>query len=194
MKSALLLLATFMIVAASGCGGNSAGVGVHSTSWDIHESGAVAVKGIDDAQVVIGSLGSSPSITLWSDCHGSSGAGSSNATGVQFTAKLQTEDGRALNVEAMNLSGQEGIVVIDNQPFDLTKGRFFLISTANSKTQVKQLERTLPASLLNTLSENRHDSFRKFAKADPEIMAFYASGASEKPSTPEWPAAIPAAQ
>ena len=92
----------------------------------------------------------------------------------------------------MVVSGRAGDVSIDGQLFASAKGRFFLISTADGKTRVKQLDRTLPDSLLSTKLEDRSSAFREFAKADAEFMAFYSSVDSEtlmeptrQPSTPE---------
>ena len=188
MKPKLPLRAILLILILPGCGVNSPGVGVHSTSWSVNESGTTPVNGLEDAQVMIGKIGDDPVIIVWADCSGSFGGRATSSGSVSFEGTLRTDDGREVRMEMNIQSGQTGNVLIDGrQSFDPAKGRFFLISTVNEKTQVRQLDKMLPAFLLSETLEDRPAEFRKFAEAEPVIMAFYSIGEPENPSTQESP-------
>ena len=182
MKLRLSFLAILLILFVPGCGGNSPGVGVQSTGWTINESGSVPVKGLDDAQVLIGHIGGDPAVIVWADCSGSFGGQFTNPGAASFNGTLRAPDGREVNLAMKIPSGQTSNVAIDGQMFDPANGKFFLVSTANGKTRVEQLKRTLPASLLNDKSEDRSAAFRRFAKGDSEITAFYATDEPDIPS------------
>ena len=187
MKLRLPFSAILLILIVSGCGGNSPGVGVHSTSWSVNESGTIPVNGLEDAQVMIGKIGDDPVIIVWADCSGSFGGRATSSGSVSFEGTLRTDDGRDVRMEMNALSGQTSNVLIDGQSFDPAKGRFFLVSTVNEKTRIRQLNKMLPASLLNETLEDRPAEFRKFAGAEPEITAFYSIGEPENLSTQESP-------
>ncbi len=185
MKMRLLFWAILPIHFVPGCGGSSPGVGVQSTGWTINEAGSVPVKGLDDAQVLIGQIGGDPAVIFWADCSGSFGGQFTSSGPASFDGTLRTADGREVILGMKIPSGQTSNVVIDGQMFDPAKGKFFLVSTASGKTRVEQLNRTLPASLLNDKSEDRYAAFRKFAKADSEITTFYATVERDFPSATE---------
>lgn len=192
MKLQSSLFAAGLILIFAGCGGNSPGVGVYSTSWSVNESGKIPVNGLEDAQVMIGKIGDDPVIVVWADCNGSFGGQATGSGKAFFDGTLRSDDGRELFIELKILPGQTGKVVIDGQLFDPAKGRFFLVSTVNLKTRVQQLDRMLPKSLLIEASEDKSAEFREFARADADIMAFYATVEPETHSAAESPSAAPA--
>ena len=192
MKLQLPVWAILLILIVPGCGGNSPGVGVYSTSWSVNESGTIPVNGLDDAQVMIGKIDDDPVIIIWADCGGSFGGQAASSGRASFQGTLRTDDGREVSMEMKVVPGRTGNVVIDGQSFDPVHGTFFLVSTLNAKTRVRQLNRTLPALLLNDELEDKPAEFRKYASADSDITAFYAIDQPGTPSIPESPSADPA--
>jgi hypothetical protein len=81
-------------------------------------------------------------VIVWSDCGGSFSASRDEARqAVKYEGRYTARDGRNFTVECNTPEGKTGQATIDGQSFLLQTGRIFLVSTAGSATEVRQLAR-----------------------------------------------------
>ncbi len=87
-------------------------------------------------------------LMLWVDMTGSSGTHSSSSTGdpmFRQTGYAQAADGRRVEWQVATADGRTATFKIGNEPFELTQGTLFLISTTQGSPQVQQLQYDLAA-------------------------------------------------
>ena len=84
-------------------------------------------------------------------------------------------DGRKIDWQIDFPEGKKVTLSIDGKGYDLSKGSLFLVTTKGGKTQVRQLNTTLP--------EGGHDpqgAYISFAETDPDVVKFVADAAISK--------------
>lgn len=112
------------------------------------------------------------SVMLWYDITesvGSSGSGSTEDPIHRQEGYAAAADGRRVEWHLETADGMTATFTIDGQPYDLTQGTLFLISTREDATQIKQLERDL-SNVEPTL-----ESCEAFARSDPDVSDFIAA-------------------
>lgn len=155
--------------------GDSYGVSQSSSSWSTKPAeGEKSIAGIHSASVTSMRItaGSGPGLQLILWCNKGSLSGSSGSSqkeGGYYRGSQVLPNGEKLLIDASTPDGRIGSVKIGKQKFDIAKGSLFLISTTRSKPFVKQLavkEKEFPEKL-------ELEKLIKYAKAKPEIMAFW---------------------
>ena len=109
-------------------------------------------------------------ILIWHDALTTSTCDSQGATNNDthlVQCRAQAENGTEIFWEIETKDGRTAILTINNQPFDLSAGNVFLISTAEGSADIQQLERDLSG-----ITPQDHESITQYGLADPDIAAF----------------------
>jgi hypothetical protein len=162
--------------------------------WHAGEGGkaSASLPGVDQASYAMGlwqTNGSNavPAFAVWV---GTGGGGhvrfaevpsrTRSATRRDYDLFLELAD---VPVEFHTADGKEGPVKIGNDSFDIANGALFLVAKHGAKLEVKQMNiaklDVKPAGT-HTLEELKTEYWRAFAKADPDIRAFWEAAAKSK--------------
>ena len=115
----------------------------------------------------------SSTVTLWSDCTGSSAVGSSGRQSARYVGDFFWQDDQTLEFELKADQSKVTLVRIGDQKFDLADGSLFLISTQSELIRVKQLK--LDVSRVT----KEKDVAREFALETPSVKSFFDPSSEE---------------
>lgn len=93
----------------------------------------------------------------------SSGSGSTEDPVHRQEGFAVTEDGRRITWRLETSDGQAATFAIEGQPFDLDRGKLFIIHADSDPVQIEQLERDL------SVVETSNAGIEDFAAEDPDI-------------------------
>lgn len=149
-----------------GCNSSQSGSVGYSLTWT---SGNVdAVPGIDKGSIHIETLKSAaPPLTfaVWTDVDSGSSKGSSGTGFYELTQ--QSSDGIRLEIRCDTTDGEAATMTIDGSNHDLSDGALFLISTANGKLRVLQIDYDMDEF------PTEHGALKTLAKTNQEIREFF---------------------
>jgi len=117
---------------------------------------------------VYGTWGEAIAVVVWFD-RSSGSSGVSVAEGSVTYSGLSAPPGRSrIEWRCDTSDGRTGVVRIDGQQYDLSKGAIFLVSTKGGRAEVQQLQRDLARF------KPGHDGLEELAKEDAEVARFAA--------------------
>lgn len=124
-------------------------------------------------------------IMIWYDFAGESGTFSTSEK-TSFTAapyfKLQgyaeSQDGDRFDWEVQTSDGQTAQFWLDGKPYNLSDGGLFLVRMKDGEAEVTQLDRDLSGV------QSTYDSCLAFAKNDPDLARFIATGTATRVAPP----------
>ena len=160
---------------AAGCirtSGKYSVVNSHTT-WSMGKSDEVGGVDVGTVAVVTLKKGSADvhRFVVWGDVRGPGSSLRTDRRGASYKNSLVTPDGRQIGIIAAMKSGQPGSMQIGDARFQLTDDTIFLVSTANNKVTVKQLQGGVEA--FTSLPELKVPQVQELLQSRPEIREFF---------------------
>jgi len=127
---------------------------------------------------------------IWADFDTSSGGTSGPTMAGIYSASLTAERGTQVECECKTKDGVSGTLeirvdrkLISDVPYDLEKGRVFLIRTRGAAPKVTQLSRTVFDSPVENAKEDVKSRLQELAINDIQVKEFLTNGSDGKDST-----------
>lgn len=158
-----------------GCNSSQSGSVGYALTWT--SSNVDAVPGIDKGSIHIEKSAAPPlTFAVWTDVDSGSSKGSSGKGFYELTQ--QSSDGSRLEIRCDTTEGEAATMTIDGSKHDLSNGALFLVSTANGKVRVLQLDYDMDEF------PTEYDALKSLAKTNKEIREFFGGNKNKDEGDP----------